>query len=138
MTPRRTSRLSSHPSGPMAAASFPTSVFATLPAVTKLRLVQMIMLFLHRVSMTFVLRTLFKNPTRWERTRETMMWSSSFPAGNRQINPSAFQNLLALERVYVKALVFPRKTCQFELPFDRSPLCIVRGDNPILPALLIV
>jgi hypothetical protein len=47
----------------MVTASWPTSVPAALPLVTKSRFVQMIMLFLHRVSMTFVLREFFKNPT---------------------------------------------------------------------------
>ena len=113
----------------MAAASFPTSVRAALPNDKKSRLVQIIMLFLHRVSMTFALRTFFRNPMPLERTREMMIWSSSFPAPNvRQIS-WLVKKLFTLERIHVEALVFPRKLCRLQFPFYRSPLCIIRSDN---------
>lgn len=93
MMPLTISRPSNQESGPIVRASCPTSVPAALPFVTKSRFVQMIMLFLHRVSMTFVLREFFKNPTPWVRTRETIMWSSSFPVGSvSQILPACQGN----------------------------------------------
>jgi hypothetical protein len=80
--PLTISRPSNQESGPMVRASCPTSVLVAFPFVTKSRFVQMIMLCLHRVNMTFVLREFFKNPTPWVRTRDTIMWSSSFPAAS--------------------------------------------------------
>jgi hypothetical protein len=104
-----TYQICSHPSGSMVAASFPTSVLAASPVVTKSRLVQIIILFLHRVSMTFVLRTFSRNPTPLERTREMMMWSASFPVPSVRQIPQLLKKLLALEGVHIEALVFPRK-----------------------------
>ena len=67
-------------------ASFPTRVFATLLFCKNPRWVQIIILFLHLESMTFVRRWFFINPGREVRTIETMMWSSSLPWKESTLN----------------------------------------------------
>ena len=62
-----------HACSPSVSANFPISdAFASLPSKNR-RLVQINIPFLHRVSITFVLRKLDRNPIFSERTRDTIM-----------------------------------------------------------------
>jgi hypothetical protein len=60
-------------------ASFPNRLDLTFGSRRKLLLLQISMLCLHRVTITFTLRSFFKNPGFAERTNDNMIWSSSFP-----------------------------------------------------------
>ena len=61
-----------HACSPSVFANFPISDALALPSRNR-RLVQINIPFLHRVSITFVLRKLDRNPIFLERTRDTIM-----------------------------------------------------------------
>ena len=61
-----------HACSPSFSANFPISDALALPSKNR-RLVQINIPFLHRVSITFVLRKLDRNPIFSERTRDTIM-----------------------------------------------------------------
>jgi hypothetical protein len=66
---RKTWRALTHVVSPNVLASFPTSDFPAFPSMNR-RLVQIIIPFLHRLSMTFIRLSSFRKPSLCERTRE--------------------------------------------------------------------
>ena len=85
-------------------ASFPKRVLATPLFCKNPRWVQIIMLFLHLESITFVRRWFLKNPGDVVRTIETMIWSSSLPWKESTLNTVFSQTRPAFLKAFSIAL----------------------------------
>ena len=94
----------------------------------------------HRVSMTFVLSKLVKNPIFFDRTTEITITWSSFPIlGVGVCEQSGVRVTIerTLKRIDVKALVVPIEFFLFERTLKRAPLRVIRGDYPIGSVILL-